>query len=139
MNNRKKTGKLLRLDEIETEKIEEEEKGISTEGKNYSTRFKPGQSGNPNGRPRKTEEEKNTLEKIKALAPKAVDEMEKILDSSKVSMYAKIQVIDIILNRTYGRPEAALKLEAIQSNPEESAARISSIIEQIRARKGMES
>ena len=49
-------------------------------------------------------------QKILSLAPIAVQEAERILRNPKTSLSAQIQVIDLILNRTYGRPEGVLKL-----------------------------
>ena len=105
----------------------------------YPNRYKKGQSGNPGGRPRRTEEEKEALEQIRSLAPKAVEEMERILNSKTASLYAKIQVIDIILNRTYGKPEAALKLETAQNTLEASSERISSIVNAMREKRRISS
>ena len=105
----------------------------------YPNRFKKGQSGNPSGRPKRTQEEKEALEQIKELAPKAVEQLRAILDSKTASLYAKLQAIDIVLNRTYGRPEAALKLETSQQSMEESSARIAAIAKAIRENRGMPS
>ena len=52
----------------------------------------------------------SALEKIMELAPKAVEEAERILNRSK-NMNARIQIIEIVLNRAYGKPEAALRIE----------------------------
>ena len=51
----------------------------------------------------------SALEKIMELAPKAVEEAERILNRS-TSMNARIQMIEIVLNRAYGKPEAALRI-----------------------------
>jgi hypothetical protein len=63
----------------------------------------------------------SALEKIIALAPKAVKEAERILNRSK-NMNARIQMIEIVLNRTYGKPEAALRIETGGRSIAESAA-----------------
>ena len=72
--------------------------------------FKPGQSGNPSGRPKMTEEQKELLKDIKGLAPKAFQAMVNILDSPKVMAMAKVKVIELILNYTLGKPESNIKL-----------------------------
>ena len=46
----------------------------------------------------------SALEKIMELAPKAVEEAERILNRS-TSMNARIQMIEIVLNRAYGNPK----------------------------------
>ena len=63
----------------------------------------------------------SALEKIMELAPKAVEEAERILNRSK-SMNARIQMIEIVLNRAYGKPEAALRIETGGRSIAESAA-----------------
>ena len=52
----------------------------------------------------------SALEKIMELAPKAVEEAERILNRS-ASMNARIAMIEIVLNRAFGKPEAALRIE----------------------------
>ena len=79
-------------------------------------------------RQRMTEEEKEALEKVKKLAPKAADIMEEILDSPKASYYAKIQVITQILNRTYGLPESSVKVTAAPEPIEMSVACIHALV-----------
>jgi len=63
----------------------------------------------------------SALEKIMELAPRAVEEAERILNRSK-SMNARIQMIEIVLNRAYGKPEAALRIETGGRSITESAA-----------------
>ncbi len=97
----------------------------------YPTRFKKGQSGNPNGRPKLTDEQKNALETIKSLAPKAAAVMKEILDSKTASLYAKIQVITLILNRTYGLPESSVKVTSTQQTMEASIACIQTLFQDL--------
>ena len=63
----------------------------------------------------------SALEKIMELAPKAVEEAERILNRS-TSMNARIQMIEIVLNRAFGKPEAALRIETGGRSIAESAA-----------------
>jgi hypothetical protein len=63
----------------------------------------------------------SALEKIMELAPKAVEEAERILNRS-TSMNARIQMIEIVLNRAFGKPEAALRIETGGRSITESAA-----------------
>ena len=105
--------------------------------RNASGQFQKGVSGNPGGRPRKTEEQKEALEQIKELAPVAVAKLNEILTGDHVSAYARLQAIDIILNRTYGRPEASLKLESEVRTREAAGERIRELVEDIRRKNGM--
>lgn len=94
--------------------------------------FLPGKSPNPGGRPRQTEEEKDALEEIRKLAPGVAERMTKLLDNPKVPAIAKVRIIEIILERTYGKPETAIRLNAdIQSN-EAARARLEAIAARIR-------
>lgn len=94
--------------------------------------FLPGQSPNPGGRPKKTEEEKDALEEIRKLAPGVADKMSEMLNNARVPAIAKVRIIEIILERTYGKPETAIRLNAdIQSN-EAARARLEAIAARIR-------
>lgn len=104
----------------------------AVERERYPNRFKPGQSGNPSGRPKKTGEEKEILESLKALGPKAVEAAESILASERVSAVAKVQVISLILSYAVGKPETIVKLNTSQQNLTESEARIDALISRIR-------
>ncbi len=81
-------------------------------------------------------EEKDPQRKILSLAPMAVDVIERVLDNPKAPLNAQIQVIDMILNRAYGKPEGVLKLEAEERTPEESGVSIQTLIERIKMKKG---
>ena len=102
------------------------------EREKYPNRFKPGQSGNPSGRPKKTGEEKEVLESLKALGPKAVEAAESILNGERVSSVAKVQIISLILSYAVGKPETIVKLNTSQQNLTASEARIDALISRIR-------
>ena len=94
--------------------------------------FLPGQSGNPSGKKKNTQEELDALEEIKKLAPGVATKMTELLNSPKVPAIAKVRILEIILERTYGKPETALKLTTAQQSVEAAQARISAIVSQIR-------
>ena len=98
----------------------------------YPNRFKPGQSGNPAGRPKQTQEEKDGLEEIRKLAPGVADKMREMLAAPKVPAIAKVRILEIILERTYGKPENSLKLVSAQQSFEAAEARIAAIVSGIR-------
>ena len=116
--------------------ITEETAVKSTE--KYPNRFKPGQSGNPGGRPKKTDEEKDALEEIRKLAPGVAAKMSELLNAPKVPAIAKVRILEIILERTYGKPETALKLTTAQQSVEAAQARIAAIVSHIRIGDGMD-
>ena len=94
--------------------------------------FLPGKSPNPGGRPKMTEDERDALEEIRKLAPGVADRMVALLDNARTPAIAKVRILEIILERTYGKPETAIKLNAdIQSN-EQARARLEAIAARIR-------
>ena len=94
--------------------------------------FLPGKSPNPGGRPKQTDVEKDALAEIRKLAPGVAAKMTEMLDSARVPAIAKVRILEIILERTYGKPETAIKLNAdVQSN-EAARARLEAIAARIR-------
>ena len=110
--------------------VQETEQALVKRGANGQ--FLPGQSGNPSGKSKSTDEEIKALEEIKKLAPGVAAKMKEMLNSPKVPAIAKVRILEIILERTYGKPETALKLTTAQQSVEAAQARISAIVSQIR-------
>lgn len=77
---------------------------------NNGNGFKPGQSGNPRGRPKTTPEQKDALQAIRDLAPDAAAELANILHSETTPVAAKLKAIDMIFERTYGKAESTLNV-----------------------------
>ena len=76
--------------------------------------------------------QKDALEAIKALAPDAADHMKKLLESSKTPASVKLRVLEIILERTYGKVETAVKLSSnAHQSVEASQTRIAALVERI--------
>ena len=96
-------------------------------------KFLPGSSGNPSGRRKPTWEEREALEEIKKLAPGVAGRMTKLLDNEKTPANVKVRIMEIILERTYGKPEAAIKLKAEMESGESSRARLEAIAARCRA------
>ncbi len=95
-------------------------------------RFLPGQSPNPGGRPKKTDEEKDALEEIRKLAPGVAGYMVTMLNNPRVPAVAKVRILEIILERTYGKPETSVRLNADLQNNEAARARLEAIAARIR-------
>ena len=94
--------------------------------------FLPGKSPNPGGRPKQTEEEKDALEEIRKLAPGVADRMVDLLDNQRVPAIAKVRILEIILERTYGKPETAIRLNNEAQTNEAARARLEAIAARIR-------
>ena len=96
------------------------------------TRFQPGQSGKPSGRPKRTKEEKDALNEVRKLAPKAAQRLAKILEDETVSRAILLKAIEIVFDRTYGRPEASVKVSSVQETIEESEAYVMAVVKRAR-------
>ena len=94
--------------------------------------FLPGQSGNPSGHPKRTWEQQEALEEIRKLAPAAAEKISAMLDDDDVPAVVKVRLIEIILERTYGKPEAAVKLTTVSQSVEAAQERIAAIVSRIR-------
>ena len=94
--------------------------------------FVKGQSGNPSGKRKATQEELDALEEIKKLAPGVAAKMTELLNAPKVPAIAKVRILEIILERTYGKPETAIRLNADIQNNEAARARLEAIAARIR-------
>ena len=110
---------------MENSQITEEIVPETTE--KYPNRYKPGQSGNPAGRPKKTKEEEVMLSQLKALTPLALEKMEKMLKNDHVAALAKVRIIEIILERTFGKVESAVKVTNTQESVEAAQAELEAI------------
>ena len=76
-----------------------------------STSFKPGQSGNLSGRPKKTQEQQNALEAIRNLAPEASQVLHAVMSDPRTPPAARLKAVEMVLDRTYGKPDMAVKVE----------------------------
>lgn len=91
-------------------------------------RFLPGQSPNPGGRPKKSEEEAQALEMIRVATPEAVGILLKLLKAeSGVSALTKVKIIEMMLDRTFGKPDTAVKVTTEQQTVEEAQAELEAI------------
>ena len=64
-----------------------------------------GQSGNPGGRKKRTQEERDALEMIRSLAPQAVERLREILEDPKVKTRDLLRAIEIVFDRAFGKED----------------------------------
>lgn len=80
-----------------------------------SGRFTKGCSGNPSGRPKRSEAEKTALAAIYELAPLAVDRLRQLLTNDKTPPNIQLRCAELILERVAGKP---MTLDQIEDNEE---------------------
>lgn len=81
------------------------------ENRKRTGQFQKGASGNPGGRPKMTDEERDVLAEIKTLAACVPDKMRAMLNSTKTPPAVKVKICEIILDRTYGKPDSTVRVE----------------------------
>ena len=78
------------------------------------------------------DENMDSLSEIRRLTPEVVDMMGEMLRNNKIPAMVKVRIMEIVLERTFGKPEAAIRLSTAQQNVEAAQERISAIVSQIR-------
>lgn len=71
-------------------------------------RFRPGESGNPGGRP-KTDPE--FIEACRARTPKALGVLDEAMDNFALSPASAVKAAEVMLNRGWGTAPATIKLD----------------------------
>ena len=72
------------------------------------------------------------MEESRELAPEVVRQMGNMLSNTKTSPMVKVKIMEMVLERTYGKPEASIKLSNAQQNVEAAQERIAAIVENIK-------
>jgi hypothetical protein len=72
------------------------------------TAFLPGRSGNPGGRPKKTEEEFQLIQACQQTAPKALAEIERLMMNARAEK-VRLCAVAFIIERAYGKAVARLE------------------------------
>ena len=73
------------------------------------------------------DENMDSLSEIRRLTPEVVHMMDDMLHSNKIPAMVKVRLMEIILERTFGKPEAAIRLSTAQQNVEAAQARLEAI------------
>lgn len=72
--------------------------------------FAKGTSGNPSGRPKLSPAQKDALQAIKDLAPNAAEVIAELLNNRNVSAAVRLGAATLILERSYGKPDAKVTI-----------------------------
>lgn len=83
--------------------------------RNSNGTFATGQSGNPAGRPKRSEQEKQVIEEMCLLVPDAVSVLKKMLTSTDAPAYLRLRAAEIVLDRVLGRPMTGMELDNYES------------------------
>lgn len=75
-------------------------------------RFEKGQSGNPSGRPKQTQQELDLIQACRKKAPKALATLEALLDSENESVALRASIA--LLERAYGKPRQEIDMTTNQ-------------------------
>jgi len=87
-----------------------------TDRKAPKTAFKPGQSGNPGGRPKLPEDVKNVRELARSFTQEAVNALVDVLREGGAS--AKVSAAQALLDRGWGKAEANINMTVKRSAKE---------------------
>jgi hypothetical protein len=71
--------------------------------------FQPGQSGNPGGRPRKSDDDRKVEKLARSYGAEALRTLASIMRSKKAPASARSAAAQAILDRGFGRPVHAVK------------------------------
>lgn len=74
--------------------------------------FQKGQSGNPSGRPKQTQQELDLIQMCKSKAPKAVKKLEALMDSENEGVALRASIA--LLERAYGKPRQEIDMTTNQ-------------------------
>jgi hypothetical protein len=77
-------------------------------------------------------ERMDSLDEIRSLAPEVAEQMANLLRNPNTSPMVKVRIMEIILERTYGKPETSIKLTNAQQNVEAAQERLEAIFGHVR-------
>ena len=90
--------------------------------------FEKGKSGNPKGRPKQTQEQKDALKMIRDLAPLAAEKLCEIIQNPDVKTTEQLRAIEIILDRAYGKGCASETVDNVLEIAREILGGVHSVI-----------
>ena len=78
------------------------------------------------------DDQMDSLEEIRKMVPDVVSQIERMMHDDRTSAMVKVRLMEMVLERTFGRPEASVKLTTAQQGVEAAQARIAAIVERIK-------
>ena len=78
--------------------------------------FAPGTSGNPGGRPKRTDAQKAAQEAIQALAGEAAELLAAIMRDATAPLPTRLKAAEMVLDRAIGKPMPGLEVKKQQEN-----------------------
>ena len=97
-----------------------------------SLQILPGNTGSHPRRSRRTQEETDVLEAVRRLAPKAAEKAAAMLDDPWTPAAMKVKLIEIIFDRTFGKPNTSVKVTSVQETIEESREYLLALVQHVR-------
>ena len=85
-------------------------------GRASNGRFTKGTSGNPSGRPKRSETEKAVLSAIYSLSDDAVNVVSDIMKDEKVSPVIRLKAAEMVIDRICGKPMSANDIDKYEDN-----------------------
>ena len=80
-------------------------------------RFQKGESGNPQGRPKRSDVEIQIIQAICELAPQAVSALKTMLESDETPPNVRMKAIETVIERCCGKAMDAQKLDDYETTP----------------------
>lgn len=108
--NRKKTGarKPAAKKAADRAKLKAQQEVKVRPAGSEATQFKPGQSGNPGGRPKMPEEIRDMFREI---SPRACEVLCEIINDHRAKNSDRIRAAEVILDRAWGKPRQQVDLD----------------------------